>query len=278
LLVSTTAGAALLFETDFSAVSVSAGSTRRARALASARAAEGAGEYEQARRLLLPVVKAHPHDLEAAAYLDELTCRLIERRRGEAATRAREGRLREALEALEAAAALDPWSEALFRERAEYRRRACEECQARALAAEARADWASAFLAWQEGLTLDSAWTEARAEMGRLRRRQAEELMHKGEGRREAGDLAGAAALWRQALELASRPEWETRLRELEGERCLQAGIAHFEARRMPEALFQLRKVLVLDPGNREAARYLRYAEQPADDGTIQDRFRRLED
>ncbi|MFM7323286.1 MAG: hypothetical protein ACKO5K_17455, partial [Armatimonadota bacterium] len=58
---------------------------------------------------------------------------------------------------------------------------------------------------------------------------------------------------------------------------ALAEGHRHYESREYAAAVFQYRKVLSLDPGNRDAEGRLRFAEKLQGDHELDDRFRRLE-
>jgi tetratricopeptide (TPR) repeat protein len=91
------------------------------------------------------------------------------------------------------------------------------------------------------------------------------------------GDRDGAVALWHQAEALESSELLQARLRRAEVARCVAAGMAFYEAQRLPEATFQFRKALALDPHHEEALRYLGYSGGMGGDTGIADRFARLE-
>jgi tetratricopeptide (TPR) repeat protein len=92
-----------------------------------------------------------------------------------------------------------------------------------------------------------------------------------------AGRVDQALAAWKEAQRLSPSDALTARITQAEFQRCLQAGIAHYETQRLPEATFQLKKALTLDPNNEEARRYLGYAQGLSGDTGIADRFARLE-
>ena len=138
-------------------------------------------------------------------------------------------------------------------------------------------DWQGAQATWLEVLALDPRSRTAREALLGIQKQQAEELMRQGDECRQHGDLSVAVTLWQQAQRIDPSEELGHRLKEAEVERCLAAGIAMYENQRMAEAIFQLKKVLAVDPDNEQAARYLGYAQGMSQDNTIADRFARLE-
>lgn len=277
LLVTQGNGVALLFELDLVAGAGMALGARRDGELASARADLEAGEPAKARERLQALVQAAPHDVEAARELMEAERILVIDRREVASELAAAGKWRAALETLGAAAQIDPWSEELFRLRLEYRRQAVEAAAEQARSLRDEADWEGAARAWTEALALDPGIMDARAALGEIRRTRATELMERGDERSEAGETAAAVELWQEARRLEPSEELEDRLRRAEVQRCVEAGVAHYDAGRMAEAQFQLKKALALDPGNETAERYLGYAQGQTGASGISDRFSRLE-
>jgi tetratricopeptide (TPR) repeat protein len=182
-----------------------------------------------------------------------------------------------ALELLQAAAGIAPWDRALFEMRLQCRQAAIAAAAARALRCENSGAWQEAAAQWIAALELDPYSATARAGVARVYRSEADDLTQEGDDLRAVGDLTGAMDRWERARRLRPDPALDDRLRQAEIERCLAAGVAHYEAGRGHEAAFQLRKVLALDPRNEHAARYLRYAESLLSDTLISDRFTRLE-
>jgi tetratricopeptide (TPR) repeat protein len=277
LAVSCANGSVMGFDADLASAPALFTGSRRERELDLAREAARFGEQARAREVLLSLLEGAPHDVEIARELAEATCGLVASLRREAEERAEQGELAEALETLSHAAELDPWSEELFQERRAVRLRLLEALAARGEELESRAEWASAAGAWREYLALDPSSERAREALGRLRRGEAAEFMEAGDGRHATGDVEGAVQLWQQAQRLWPDEALEERLRRAEIERCVTAGVRYYEAGRMPEAAFQLKKALALDPDNEQASRYLGYADGGGADSTIHDRFARLE-
>ncbi len=275
LLVSLATGVASLFQVDFTAVSAVPGLTRRPLALA--RAAASTGDLEAARVQYLAVLAAEPHDVETARELADLErillCQYDEVARQQRAS----GNFEGALDVLDRALRVLPWDPALVA----HRRDCCEEArafwEAEAQEAMARYAWDAAERACGRVLQLDAGALHAREALAAIREHRAAALRTDGDTRAGAGDAAGAIACWQQAQKLEPRDDVAQRLRRMEAQRCVDQGIAHYEAQRMPEAVFQFRKALALDPHSEPAARYLGYAQGQAVDTQIADRFSRLE-
>jgi tetratricopeptide (TPR) repeat protein len=276
LLISCAQGGAVLFQVDFTRATlgsrVSAGLD-----LETARAAAAVGDLRHARELLLPLLQATPHDVSLARELEQIETGWLTHLRQEAQTHAEDGRLLDALQTLEEAAAAFPWQLDLFQERLEYRNRAVDACLENARALETAHDWEAASEVWQTALRLDPSRLEAREALASLRARQSRDLMLAGDQQDAFGDLDGAVIYWQQALALEDSEELRDRLLRAEVGRCMAAGIAFYEAQRMPEAAFQFRKALALDPTHEPAQRYLGYTAGLTGDPGIADRFARLE-
>jgi tetratricopeptide (TPR) repeat protein len=126
-------------------------------------------------------------------------------------------------------------------------------------------------------LALDPGLLTAREGLARARSRRADALLAEGDTRLAADDLPGALALWRKSHALSPGESSERRLQVAEAQRCLTLGIQYYEAQRLPEAVFHLKKALALDPDNAQAERYLAYANGRTSDSQLADRFSRLE-
>jgi tetratricopeptide (TPR) repeat protein len=276
LLVSGAGGAVSCFEVDFQSAAARL-AFQRSGGLDTARAAAAAGDLAHAHGLFAAHLEAAPHDVSAAAEMLQIGNDLVTRLREEADLLASEGRMLDALQALERAAQFQPWDPELFNARADCRRAALEGCRQNAEALEANRDWDAARSAWLEALRLDPACVAAREALARIRSEQATELMLAGDQLEAFGDRDEAVALWHQAEALDATDQLRSRLQRAEVARCVAAGIAFYEAQRMPEAAFQFRKALALDPDHEEARRYLGYTEGITGDSVIADRFARLE-
>jgi len=276
LLISCAQGGVFLFQVDFSQATRGTGRPR-GRDVETARAAAAVGDFRHARELLLPALQAAPHDVSLARELAEVEAGWLERLRLEAQSHAEDGRLLDALQTLEEAAAAFPWDAELFQERLRYRERALHTCRENARALEEVREWDAARAVWLSALRLEPGCLELREALARLSVAQAQEYMLAGDQQETFGDLEGALAHWQQALILNECEELRVRLLRAEIARCLAAGIAFYEAQRMPEAAFQFRKVLALDPTHEEAQRYLGYTEGMTADTGIADRFAHLE-
>jgi tetratricopeptide (TPR) repeat protein len=111
----------------------------------------------------------------------------------------------------------------------------------------------------------------------RLNRRVADHLLRQGEAALAAGREAEALDAWRRAQAAAPSDTLAARLREAETQRYLRAGVALYGQQRFPEAAFQLRKVLALQPDHPEALRYLAYIGSAGPQSLLSERFSRLE-
>lgn len=277
LVVTTAAGGVSCFEVDFASAPGFTVGGRKARDLAAVDAALGAGEIARAHALLADLAAAAPWDEDVAARRLEVRAFLVETLRERSREAEAAGEWDRPLSLLDEAAAADPWDASLFGERSALRERVIAAKAERALALEGAFDPEDAGRLWAEILALDPAHAAAREAIRRVRRARAEELTREGDARRDAGDLQGALALWQEAQALHTDEGLAARLRQAEVDRCIALGTAHYEAQRMPEATFQFRKALALDPSNETAQRYLGYTDSVSSDTTIADRFARLE-
>jgi hypothetical protein len=277
LLVTTALGSAALFEVDFSAAPRRLAGTGSPMEHDAARTAEEAGDLHGARQVLVAALAAAPHDVAAARRLHELDLRLLEQYRAEAQRHAEQGDLHAALDVLETAAALAPWNRPMFEQRVQYRAAAVDAAVRRAREQEAAHNWDAATDTWLEVLQLDPRRLEAREALLQVRKAEALELMRAGDERHAAGDPLQAVALWQQAERLDPTEALESRLRQAEVERAVAAGLAYYQEQRLPEAAFQFKKALALEPEHETAHRYLGYCKTGANDHLISDRFARLE-
>jgi tetratricopeptide (TPR) repeat protein len=278
LLVSASDGSAWMFELDLAAGSAAGPIKLGGRELEAARAAAESGDLTGARAALLALLGSAPHAVEAGGELVEIERRLVAEQREQARAFAEQGQPDEGMRLLDAAAEVAPWDAELFQERLAMRERAVEAAVLRARMMEGDRYWDGAVRAWTEVLSFDPTRIDAREALLRIREVQAAQLLSAGDERQAAGDVLNAVALWQQAQNLYPSDELRDRLTRAEVDHCLAAGIAHYEAHRMPEAAFQFKKVLALDPGNEPAHKYLGYAEgMTGGDNLVADRFARLE-
>jgi hypothetical protein len=259
-------------------------------------AVEGAGTassshertLEEARRLLpndpvsaweliAPAAAAAPHLPDVAAVFLEARGAALSSLQREAASALEKGDAGFATTIGEIAARVDPWDPAVFALRGRCREARIEERARAAESAELLQDLEGALAAWSEVVGLDAANVAAREGVRRVRSQQAEALMQVGDRAEAAGRIDEALAAWKDAQRLSPSEALGFRITEADARRCLQLGIAHYEAQRLPEATFQLKKSLSLDPDNEEARRYLGYVQGQSGDSGIADRFARLE-
>jgi len=277
LLVSAANASVALFEVDLASAAAIGTGRRRRMSLELARSASEAGDLAAARELLLSALVAEPHDLEIAREQLEVERALVQRLRAEAQAHADDGRPLDALNAIDEAHRLAGWDADVFAERLGYRNRALTSCRERAQSLEDAGEWELSLAAWLEAVRLDPGDLSLREALVRVRAGEALALLQAGDALREAGDLDGAVDHWQRAAVLNETEELRSRLQRVELERSVSAGIAHYEAQRLPEAAFQLRKALALDPNHEVAQRYLGYSQGFTGDTVIADRFARLE-
>ncbi len=277
LLLSLANGTALHFEVDFAAGALAGRVPKREQLLAGAREAVAESDPERAYTLLKELADAEPHDLEVAEVWLGARSALLNQMVAQARAQMEAGEWNVALELLDRAAEIDSRSEAVFSARRKAREAVVREGASLAAQAEADGDpeWAEA--EWHRVLERDPGCMDARRQLARLRGVRARALLAQGDERLEQGDRDAAIALWTEAQRLTGDAEVSGRLRRAEVDRSVTAGVALYEAGRLPEAIFQLKKALALDPDHEEARRHLSYAEGQTGDPAIADRFARLE-
>ena len=84
-------------------------------------------------------------------------------------------------------------------------------------------------------------------------------------------------AAWERAQAAAPSEALAAKLREIEVQRYMRAGMALYGQQRFPEAAFQFRKVLALQPDHPEVLRYLAYIGSAGPQSSLSERFSRLE-
>jgi tetratricopeptide (TPR) repeat protein len=233
---------------------------------------------DQARELLLGALAAQPWKVELGEELEALVRREVGRLVSTARAAREAGWRGQSLELLESASRLKPLDQELAAERLLC---AADHLAAlRAAAEEAEADDARerAAAAWTDYLRLDPLFTEGRRALGRLRAAEARQLDEAARASLSNSGEDAAIDLLRRAQELQPDQRRAAELRRLEAERCFRAGVERYEAGRIAEAAFQLRKALALDPEHAEAARRLGFAEAGGPAGEIRERFSRLEE
>lgn len=277
LALSTASGIASLFELDLRFAPGFGVKDRRGRDLLDARAAFDRDDLETSAQILTGLLSRAPHDLEVARELHGVQAYQQEKRLAAARAHLRNRAFPDALDILERAYHDHPWDPELFALRGEARAGAIELAIRRASELMQEQRWVAAAAVWNEVLSLDPTRMDAREALAEVRRMQAGELLKTGDERLEAGDTEAACQAWRQAYELDPSDEVEERISRLEVRRCIALGQALYEEQRIPEALFQFKKALALDPRNETAQKYLGYTEGITADSQIADRFARLE-
>lgn len=157
--------------------------------------------------------------------------------------------------------------------------------RARQLLSEAREQIASgsaeaAETALLAAIAHDTHLLDARTELASLRARRAAEAAEEAERLLAEGDMEAGIAALEQAQKFAPSPELAAKLARAQVAHEFMEGIAHYNAKRYHEAVFQFKKVLARDPNHHEARRHLDYAQTFAQDSAtadLNDRFSRLE-
>ncbi len=178
------------------------------------------------------------------------------------------------LEELEAATAINPADTRLASARPLLHRRLAAALCARATA---ESDPEAAVAAWEQVLQVKFKHREARHRLGEAPAALRSRLVAAGEAAEAAGDLTGALDAWRRAEPLDADEGLAERIRRVEVARIVAEGRRLYDERRYPEAAFQFRKALSLDPSHEEARRYLEYARGLSAGSSVTGRFQRLE-
>ncbi|MBI3911426.1 MAG: tetratricopeptide repeat protein [Armatimonadetes bacterium] len=273
LAVSLADGNLLTFAVDFSAQ----GAPAAEGPVEAAREAVAAGDLEAARQHLLHALALDSAHLDACRQLSEVEARRVAELRTHAEDHAREGQYAEALACLTHAQQTAPLDEELFRQRRAVHAQAVAHWRSTAGERAAAGDAQAALDAWHTLLSLEPTNQEARQQLAAVQRLQGRQLMARGDALRQSGELDAAIDTWQRALAISPDSDIEARLHAAEIERCLAIGIQYYRAQRFPEAAFQFRKVLALDPHHEEAIRYLGYTQGQQPDSLIPNRFTRLE-
>lgn len=240
-------------------------------------AARDAGKTAEARQALLRVLDADPGHLAACDELIALDDAARARALSEADQLALDGSYAEAIAALDAVASLLPSDPELPTRRAGLIEAAERQASEQAGLAESEGDPERAVEQWRSFLKLDPKRRRAREEVGRLNGLLADRWVREGEEALAAGRDEDAATAWQRAQAAKPSEELASRLREIELQRYLRAGVDLYSRQRFPEAAFQLRKVLALQPDHPEALRYLAYIGSSGPQSSLSERFSRLE-
>lgn len=240
---------------------------------APARAAWESGDRDEARALARRALAADPADLDACDALIAWEAELVAEHVARAEALAVAGDPA-ALAELEAAAGIDATDARLIDARPRIHARLAE-----ALFGEADAapEPETACAAWEAVLRVDFKHREARRRLGEARSAARDALIATGEASADAGEVAAALDALRRARELGADEALSARIRGLEVLHLVAEGRRLYDARRYPEAIFQLQKALSLEPGHEEARRYLEYARGLSADSSVSARFQKLE-
>lgn len=237
-----------------------------------------AGELEAAYQTLKDALLANPSEVEFAAAVHPIREQWLEARLDKARQERAVGDYAGALETLRKALAVEPSEprivgllETVSTERAEQ------------LLADARTEPAnseSAEAQLLEAVAVAPFCIAAREELRNLRVRRAQEAAQNAARLLAEGDLEAGVAALEQAQAIAPDAERAAQLERAQVAQEFALGMAHYDARRYREAIFQFKKVLVRDPDHTDANRYLGYAQNFAQDAandSLSDRFSRLE-
>jgi tetratricopeptide (TPR) repeat protein len=277
LALSQSDGELLQFQVEASSLLAGSAGAAPEEELRRAQALEEAGKPAEAREALLRALAADPGCLSACDALIALDDHQRTVALEEADRLAEAGQFAEALARLETARAWAPGDSELPRRWTAIVGGAESRLAAEAAAAEDRGEPAEAAGRWRALLQLDPKRRHAREEVARLSGLIAAQLVREGEAAITAGRDEAALAAWRKAQATAPSEALAARIQELELQRYLHAGTALYAQGRFPEAAFQLRKALVLQPGHPEALRYLAYIENTGAQSPLSERFSRLE-
>jgi tetratricopeptide (TPR) repeat protein len=131
-----------------------------------------------------------------------------------------------------------------------------------------------------EALDADPFCLEARQALSDLRARLCTDADADADRLLAQGDLAAGVAALERAQSAAPTADRAKKLERAQTAMEFAAGMAAYNAKNYPQAIFQFKKVLARDAGHAEARRYLGFAESFAQDASTEsltDRFNRLE-
>ncbi len=273
--ISLSDGRLLLFQADFAATLGGAGT--RDRALEEVDTLLREGDVSGARDRVLRLLETHPSYLPAADRLSGIEAGLVEARLARAAAQRAAGDFPGAFALLDETNRLLPHNRQLFEARCAFREAAAAACLEQAEAHVQAGQLEAAQSGLSELLRLDPGHRSARERLFEVHTRMADLLTAEGDQRAVEGDHGGALERWQRAAALGDHPELQERIRQAEFRRAIQAGIVLYNQQRLPEASFQFRKALSLDPASEEAQRYLQYTQGGGPDTTLKGRFSHLE-
>jgi tetratricopeptide (TPR) repeat protein len=134
--------------------------------------------------------------------------------------------------------------------------------------------------ALREAIALAPYRREIRQSLGALQRERAAAADAQADALLAQGDLENGLAALERAQAILPTPEREAKCARVHTAMEFAFGMAHYHAKRYPQAVFQFKKTLARDPGHAEAKRYLGYAQRfltDASASSIADRFAHLE-
>lgn len=249
LSISTQAGT-LLFSVEFGAATAHAAPRPAAQGLVEkAKEAVAAGRFFEAHPLLIEALEADPTDLDAATLFEELRWHIRETVL-ERTTKPTEESLAMAQKALQ----LLPHNEKLTARRNALARilagKLCEEAQALL-----RADRCEiAIQCYHRALELDPGLIEARQAILQVRERLVGRLVQEAQAAagREKWDEAKSLLEQAEAINPGD-PDIAAGIAKIDRDEALACAMSYFDAQRYPEAAFQFKRVLAIDPTHMDA-------------------------
>ncbi len=239
-----------------------------------------AGESELAVVALRALLAADPADVEAGEQRVALRAQLRETHLARARELRQVGDLEGAAAALDATLQDDPLDVETAQLLRDIRHERGREYLERARACRLEEDDDAAENALLAALAIDPDAIEARRHLRDLRAKRAEANDREADARRAENDLEGAVSALERAQAQAPTRDRANRLERARIDLEFEIGMAAYNAKRYPEAVFQFKKVLQAVPDHAEAKRYLGYAQKFARDSStdsLNDRFSRLE-
>jgi hypothetical protein len=214
-----------------------------------AKEAVAGGQFFEAHPLLLEALEADPTDLDAATLFEELRWHIRETVL-ERTTQSTE----ESLALAEKALQFLPHNEKLTARRNALARilagKLCEEAQSLV-----RADRCEiAIQCYHRALALDPGLIEARQAILKVKERLVGRLVQEAQAAAANENWEESKGLMEQASQICpDDPQISDRLAKVDRDEAFALAISYQEAQRFPEAAFQLKRVLALDPSHMDA-------------------------